>query len=552
MTLVKHVFFIAIILFVSFYLQALYAYAQSLGDKNEHVLLNKTQPLFLSMDKSGNMLNSTRQWIEDANAKRVNLKYSSTLVELYVSTGFSQFWKDQRAINDFMDQLRIVSLSKTNKELTARYHLLIQLQPLKNWQQYDVIATDTLLIYISFIEQLHGKGKLWLFGETAPLKLPQPSQITINDMLKNHENHRFNQFILRLKPQTSEYNQLVTIINNLDSQQTLRWPVLVFNGKVNPEQKIKNIPNLLIVLERLGDISSQDAKRYKSQHKSLYTGILVVAIKHFQARHGLKQDGIIGPNTQKWLALNLTQRVRLLALNAQRLRLWSTSLYTGIVVNVPSYYMKLWLDGRWIMTSKVIVGKPSRQTPIFNSMVNSVVFNPYWNVPNSIMKKDILPKVKRSRSYLKRHNYEVIRSWSSTEKININSIPYRLLTPNKFPYRLRQKPGEKNALGLYKFNIPNNQAIYLHDTSYPVLFNKYERALSSGCVRVLESKSLALALLQYSGKNESQFNAYSNSKKTRTIRLNKGKKVPVEIIYQTAWVNDDGAVNYRFDIYEYD
>lgn len=552
MTLVKHVFFIAIILFVSFYLQVLSAYAQSLGDKNEHVLLNNTQPSFLSMDKSGNMLNSTRQWIEDANAKRVNLKYSSILVELYVSTGFSQFWKDQRAINDFMDQLRIVSLSKTNKELTARYHLLIQLQPLKNWQQYDVIATDTLLIYISFIEQLHGKGKLWLFGETTPLKLPQPSQIIINDMLKNYENHRFNQFILRLKPQTSEYNQLVTTINKLDSQQTLRWPVLVFNGKVNPEQTIKNISNLLIVLERLGDISGQDAKRYQSQHKSLYTGRLVLAIKHFQSRHGLMPDGIIGPKTQQWLALNPTQRVRLLALNAQRLRLWSTSLYTGIVVNVPSYYMKLWLDGRWIMTSKVIVGKPSRQTPIFNSMVNSVVFNPYWNVPNSIMKKDILPKVKRSRSYLKRHNYEVIRSWSSTEKININSIPYRLLTPNKFPYRLRQKPGKKNALGLYKFNIPNNQAIYLHDTSYPVLFNKYERALSSGCVRVLESKSLALALLQYSGKNESQFNAYSSSKKTRTIRLNKGKKVPVEIIYQTAWVNDDGAVNYRFDIYEYD
>ncbi|WP_080896405.1 L,D-transpeptidase family protein [Photobacterium kishitanii] len=111
---------------------------------------------------------------------------------------------------------------------------------------------------------------------------------------------------------------------------------------------------------------------------------------------------------------------------------------------------------------------------------------------------------------------------------------------------------KKNALGLYKFNIPNTQSIYLHDTSYPVLFNKHERALSSGCVRVLESKSLALALLQYSGRSESQFNMFSRSKKTRTIRLNKSKKVPVEIIYQSAWINDDGEVNYRFDIYEYD
>ncbi|MEC6831611.1 L,D-transpeptidase family protein [Photobacterium toruni] len=551
MTLIKHVFFIAI-LFVSFYLQVSFAYSQSLGDKHTLLNIKNTQPSLPSSNKSGNMLNSTRQWIEEANENRVNLKYTSTLVELYISTGFSQFWKDPRAIHDFIDQLRIVSLSKTNKELTARYHLLIQLQPLHNWQQYDVIATDTLLIYISFIEQLHGKGKLWLFGKTAPSNLPRPSRVVIEDMLKDYENNQFNQFIFRLKPQTSEYNQLVTIINKLDSQHTLRWPSLVFNEKVTPGQKIKNSSNLLIVLERLGDISSQEAKRYQSQHKSTYTGSIVLAIKRFQARHGLRPDGIIGPKTQQWLALNPTQRVRLLALNAQRLRLWSTSLYTGIVVNVPNYYMKLWLDGRWVMSSKVIVGKPSRQTPIFNSRVNSVVFNPYWNVPNSIMKRDILPKVKRSRSYLRRHNYEVIRSWGSTEKININSIPYNLLTPNKFPYRLRQKPGKKNALGLYKFNIPNNQAIYLHDTSYPVLFNKHERALSSGCVRVLESKSLALALLQYSGKKESQFNTYSRSKKTRTIRLNKGKKVPVEIIYQTAWVNDDGAANYRFDIYEYD
>ncbi|PST91410.1 murein L,D-transpeptidase [Photobacterium sp. NCIMB 13483] len=554
MTFIKNAFFIVILVFISFYLQVQYAYSQQLGDNREQTLLNINNPSssLVTINKSTNMLNGAQRWVADANANKARLKYPSILVELYLSTGFRQFWESKQVINDFIDQLRILSLSETNKELTARYHLLIQLQQQRNWQQYDVIATDTLLIYISFIEQLHGKGKLWLFGETAPSTLPPPSRVAIENMLDNYENHRFNQFIVRLKPQLSEYNQLVASINKLDSQHAFRWPVLRFNGKVDPGKNITFIPSLLIILERLGDISPREAKRYQQQHKSLYTGTLVLAIKRFQARHGLKRDGVIGSQTQQWLALNPTQRVRLLALNAQRLRLWSTSLYTGIVVNIPSYYMKLWLNGRWVMSSKVIVGKPSRQTPIFNSVVNSVVFNPYWNVPNSIMKKDILPKVKRSRSYLRRHNYEVIRSWSSTEKININSIPYDLFSPNKFPYRLRQKPGKKNALGLYKFNIPNNQAIYLHDTSYPVLFNKHDRALSSGCVRVLESKSLALALLQYSGKNESQFNTFSRSKKTRTISLNKGKKVPVEIIYQTAWVNDEGAVNYRFDIYEYD
>ena len=554
MVLSKNIVSVFVLLFVSFYWQAVCAYSQSLTDKHETTLSNSNNITHSLITASGsnNTLNRAQRWIKDANENKVRLKYSTTLVELYLSTGFRKFWKNQQTINDFINQLRIVSLSNVDKELTARYHLLIQLLPQQNWQQYDVIATDTLLMYISFTEQLHGKGKMWLFGKTMPSRLPPPSRIAIEDMLTNYENNNFNKFIVRLKPQTSEYNKLVTSINQLESQQTLRWPVFMFNGKVNPGQKIKFMSSLVTVLTRLGDLSSQEAKRYQQQHRSIYTGSVVLAVKRFQARHGLKRDGIIGTETQKWLALNLNQRIQLLALNAQRLRLWSTTLYTGIVVNIPNYYMDLWLDGRRVLTSKVIVGRPTRQTPIFNSMVRSVVFNPYWNVPNSIMKRDILPKVRRSRSYLTRHNYEVIRSWGSSDKINIRSIPSNLLTPNKFPYRLRQKPGKKNALGLYKFNIPNNQSIYLHDTSYPVLFNKHERALSSGCVRVLESKTLALALLQYSGRNESQFNIFTRSKKTRTIRLNKNKKVPVEIIYQTAWINDEGAVNYRFDIYEYD
>lgn len=552
MPVVKDALLIVIVIFVSFFWQISCAYSQSIVNDHKERSLDKGNSSFLAIDRSRNMLSHAQKWISDANANITQLKYPTTLVELYSSIGFSQFWENDRTIQDFINQLRIISLSQTNKELTARYHLLIQLQPQQNWQQYDVVATDTLLIYLSFIEQLQGKGKMWLFGEKVPSQLPTPSQVSIEDILMNYENNQFNQFIVSLKPQLSGYNQLVASINRLESHPTLRWPVFSFHGKVGPGSKIKYMPSLITVLERLGDLSPLEAKHYQQQYKSLYTGRLVLAVKRFQSRHGLQNDGIIGTQTQKWLALNVKQRVRLLALNAQRLRLWSTRIYTGIVVNIPNYYMNLWLDGRWVMNSKVIVGRPSRQTPIFNSKVNSVVFNPYWNVPTSITKRDILPKVRRSRSYLRRHNYEVIRSWGSSEKININSIPYKLLASSKFPYRLRQKPGKKNALGLYKFNIPNNQAIYLHDTSYPVLFNKHERALSSGCVRVLESKSLALALLQYSGKSKSQFKLYSRSKKTRTIRLNKSKKVPVEIIYQTAWINDEGAVNYRFDIYDYD
>jgi L,D-transpeptidase YcbB len=279
---------------------------------------------------------------------------------------------------------------------------------------------------------------------------------------------------------------------------------------------------------------------------------VLAAIKRFQQRHGLKADGVIGPLTQQWLALSQHERIRLLALNAQRLRLWSFRPNTGIVVNIPSYYMNLWLNGKKMLGSKVIVGRPSRQTPMIDSMLKSVVFNPYWNVPNSIMKKDIMPKVRLNRHYLSLHNYEVIKSWQSSQKISVNTIPYDFLLPNKFPYRLRQKPGISNALGLFKFNFPNNQSIYLHDTSSPILFKKHDRALSSGCIRVEEAKALARVLLAYSGRSSKKFNSLSNTNKTRTILLGNGKNVPVDLIYQTAWVDESGLVHHRSDIYKFD
>ncbi|GAD30088.1 peptidoglycan binding domain protein [Photobacterium leiognathi lrivu.4.1] len=332
----------------------------------------------------------------------------------------------------------------------------------------------------------------------------------------------------------------------------MRWPVFLFKGIIRPGQYVNNMDGVVTVLETLGDMTFFEAENIRSKNNTYLSSSVVVSIKRFQERHGLKVDGIIGTETQQWLALSIKQRIRLLALNAQRLRLWSVQPSTGIVVNIPNYHMKLWLDGEKKLESKVIVGHPSRQTPMIDSDIQSVVFNPYWNVPNSIMKKDIMPKVQKNRSYLTNNNYEVLKGWDSENKISINTIPYHLLSPNDFPYRLRQKPGKRNSLGLFKFNFPNSQAIYLHDTSSHSLFDKHERALSSGCIRVEKAKSLAKVLLEYSGSSEQRFNNLYRSKKTRTIVLGNGKFVPVDLIYQTAWVDELGVVNYRNDIYMYD
>ncbi|WP_262383620.1 L,D-transpeptidase family protein [Photobacterium lucens] len=474
------------------------------------------------------------------------------MAELYLTIGYGQIWQDQIAIAEFEEQLRLLSLTNISSDLTRRYHNLKRFKNNSDWRDYDVLATDTLFAYMGFIEGIQQKGNLWLFGETPPTIFPLPSDTFIEELLHNHEQQRLRYFISRLKPHDDEYIELVAALDELNEIKDMRWPVFLFKGTIRPGQYVKNMDGVITVLETLGDMTPSEASTIRTQKRKRLSGSVVIALKRFQERHGLKADGVIGPQTQQWLALSLKQRIRLLALNAQRLRLWSVTPKTGVVVNIPSYYMNLWLNGEKVLGSKVIVGRPSRQTPMMGSDIQSVVFNPYWNVPNSIMKKDIMPKVRRNRSYLSRNNYEVIKGWGSAQKISINSIPYHLLSPNSFPYRLRQKPGKRNALGLFKFNFPNSQAIYLHDTSSRSLFKKHERALSSGCIRVEQAKSLAKVLLEYSGSSEQRFNNLSRSKKTRTIVLGDGKSVPVDLIYQTAWVDELGLVNYRSDIYKYD
>lgn len=493
-----------------------------------------------------------KNWVKEVSQRVSGMQYTDKLAELYLTIGYAPIWQDAQAIAEFEEQLRLLALANISPHLTQRYHYLKKVKTHQDWRDYDVLATDTLLAYLGYIDGIQQKGNLWLFGEPTPDRFPLPSANHVERLLEHYEGQRLRYFIATLTPFNEEYDQLIGALSALESMQDMRWPVFRFKRNVQPGQHVKKMDDLVTVLEVLGDMKANEAKAIRSQKRQRYTGTVVAAVKRFQTRHGLKTDGVIGPNTQRWLALSVKQRMRLLALNAQRLRLWTVRPDTGIVVNIPSYHMNLWLEGKKVLDSKVIVGRPSRQTPMIDSDIHSVVFNPYWNVPNSIMKKDIMPKVRRNRGYLARNNYEVIRGWNSGQKIAINSIPYELLSPKRFPYRLRQKPGKRNALGLFKFNFPNSDAIYLHDTSSRYLFKKHDRALSSGCIRVEQAKNLAKALLTYSGSSKKRFNTLTRSRKTRTISLGAGKSVPVDLIYQTAWVDELGAVNYRNDIYKYD
>ena len=237
-----------------------------------------------------------------------------------------------------------------------------------------------------------------------------------------------------------------------------------------------------------------------------------------------------------------------LALNAQRLRL-IPNFDNGIFVNIPSYQLYYFRDGNLTLQSKVIVGRNDRKTPVMYSKLSNVVVNPPWNVPTSIKNKDLVPKMRKDPSYVDRNGYEIIDS--SGNKVDPYTIDWTIYdNPGKnFPYRLRQKAGDDSALGRYKFNMPSSDAIYLHDTPNRGLFNKTNRALSSGCVRVAKSDELATVLLKEAGWTEQRKQNVLNSKKTTSAQIYSNN--PVYLYYVTAWV-ENGKIYTLPDIYRFD
>ena len=236
-----------------------------------------------------------------------------------------------------------------------------------------------------------------------------------------------------------------------------------------------------------------------------------------------------------------------LALNAQRLRI-IPSFNNGIFVNIPSYQLYYFIDGKPVLQSKVIVGREDRRTPVMYSKLSNVVVNPPWNVPPTILSKDIIPALAKNPGIADARNYEILDG--SGNKVNPYSVNWsKYLNTTNIPYRIRQKAGDDSALGRYKFNLPSSDAISLHDTPNRGLFGKTERALSSGCVRVAKADELATVLLREAGWSADKQQKVLDSNKTTSARIN--SENPVYLYYVTAWV-EGGKVFTLPDIYKLD
>jgi murein L,D-transpeptidase YcbB/YkuD len=271
---------------------------------------------------------------------------------------------------------------------------------------------------------------------------------------------------------------------------------------------------------------------------------LRAALRRFEQRHGLPEDGQLDAAVVRELNVPVAGRVRDLELNLERWRWLPESLgEKHILVNIPSYWLVGVEKGRNAISMRVVTGKIENPTPIFSDTMSTVVFSPYWNVPPSIARKEILPALMRDSSYLYRNDMEVVRGSSV---VSPSSIDWE-----GSGYTVRQRPGPRNALGQVKFVFPNNFDVYLHDTPADQLFASTTRSFSHGCVRV--EKPFELAQWVLAGQSEwtpERIQAAMQAGREQHVALK--TPIPVYLVYATAWVEADGRVQFREDVYGHD
>lgn len=348
--------------------------------------------------------------------------------------------------------------------------------------------------------------------------------------------------VMALRPQVVEYDAVRAEVHKLLAlPMASKWPTLEM-PTLRAGERSAELGQIRAMLNELGDSAPLHGD-------ATYDPDTEQAIKQFQRRHGLTVDGIIGRQTRSWLNTGPEVRASLLLRNLWRRDLVG-QLSGGryVLVNIPDYRLSVVESGNEVFTSRVIVGKEQRATPILASEIRSIVLNPSWHVPRSILSKDILPKLSRDPAYLSREQFEVIDSEGNP--VQFTEEGWHQALAAGFPYRLRQKPGDHNALGRYKFYLPNNDAIYLHSTPRKALFEQGARAFSSGCIRVEHAGDLAELLLADSRYQPDKVANILKESQTKWLPLT--NPIPVFTVYWSSWLDEEGRQQLRNDIYGFD
>ena len=408
----------------------------------------------------------------------------------------------------------------------------------------DLLLTDSFFHLASDLER----------GKVDPSELidgwnisPKPRKAEYAFLLSKSEN------IGSIKPQLESlypdflmYKNGKEVIRSLEDKlenDSIDWTPVKVKNVIKVGQSDKIIP---FVRERLFYWDYLDF--YEPNEENFYDSVLFRGLKLFQEKNGMEADGIIGKMTSSALNHSPQDLIDKASVNLERLR-WLPDTAKNeemILVNIANFQLDYLDKMDTLFSAKVIVGKKYFQSPIFTSEMSYIVFSPYWNIPMSIARNEIIPKVRKDPAYLASKNMEVVNN--SGKVIDPSSIDW---SARAFPYMIRQKPGDNNSLGRVKFIFPNKHSVYIHDTPAKYLFAKGDRTLSHGCIRVQNPQDFAEILLRsdLSWTPEKIYDAMHQSDE-KIVFLK--KKIPVVLLYLTFWVDSNGQAHFRQDVYDRD
>ncbi|MFV8391796.1 L,D-transpeptidase family protein [Flavobacterium sp. LB2P6] len=401
--------------------------------------------------------------------------------------------------------------------------------------KYDILLTSSFQKYISHLTN----------GKLNPKKLYKnwdlkENYIDINETLTDLLNtDSLVDKIEQLKPNHIVYKRLkkaLKLINSFpnDNFKALKVEQLIAPHDTNPY--LIDIKKRLIYWKEL---------QFQDSLTSIYDEETILSIKKFQNRHGLAMDGIIGPGTIASLNFSKKQRMQQIIVNLERWKWYPKEMGKEyVIINIPDYRLSLIKNKDTLRTHRVIVGRAKRKSPILSSKLTQVVFNPTWTVPPTILREDVIPAILKNRSYLAESNIQV---FDHNGRI---ISPYEWQLSQAKSYRYVQSPGTFNSLGMVKIIFPNRFSVYLHDTNHRDYFDKIDRSLSSGCVRVDNPLELTEYLLDDSVNwNLEKITTILQNEKTKFVKIK--KEVSFHLLYWTAW-SENNKLIFRDDIYNLD
>jgi len=476
-----------------------------------------------------------------------NIASKLWLPGLYERNDFKLLWQNPQNVADLLKEIGSISedgLAPEDYHLSQLLVLKLRLDQSESpdpslLADYDILLTDSLVRLLYHIQ----------FGKVDPENLDPAWNMTrqvhnqnpVAAIEKRLRTGSLAKGLKNIRPEIEYYQLLKSVLKQYrEIQDAGGWQAVPAGPTLKPGMTNPRIPKLRQRLAITGDVEDTVVD------PDYFDEDLKAAVIRFQNKHRLEADGAVGKNTYLALNIPVKKKIDQIRVNLERTRWVYHKLppeYIAVDIAAFRAYEVEGVNLNW--SSRVQVGKPFRKTPVFKSKIKYIVFNPTWTVPPTILQEDILPKIKKDPGYLSKMKISVIdRRGRKVDPKSVNWSKYS----KSVPYTLRQEPGPRNALGRMKFIFPNKHFIYLHDTPSQALFERQDRAFSSGCIRVDKDIELAELLLDDPDKwNRESILKLLDTNKTRRVNLPKPK--PIMLLYVTAWFDENGDFIFIKDIY---